>query len=298
MTCRAWLARRSRNSVRAISVALVVIIGAIDYITGYRVSFSFFYLIPVGIATYYLGRSAGLWISCLSMITWLFAEVLSGHAGFDDPVVYWNACVRLGFFVVFTVLASELKRSFDREAAAARTDVLTGVSNTRSMLETAALHISFMRRHARPLTVAYIDVDNFKAVNDHKGHEEGDRLLRSVAASLSGAVRSTDVVARVGGDEFVLLLPETDGREAEAVLGRVSDAVRACARENAWPVTMSAGVLTFHVPPDSTREMLARVDSLMYAAKEDGRDRCLYGVVDESEPGAGRNPARRPAPEG
>ena len=100
-----------------------------------------------------------------------------------------------------------------------------------------------------------------------------DRLLRLIAGTLVGSVRASDVVARIGGDEFVALLPEAGDAQARAAMDRIVEAVRVRVQCNGWPVTMSGGVVTFEVPPASTREMLAQADRLMYAAKASGKNR-------------------------
>jgi diguanylate cyclase (GGDEF)-like protein len=134
------------------------------------------------------------------------------------------------------------------------------------------------RRFRRPVTVAYIDVDDFKSVNDRFGHREGDELLRALAATMLQAVRETDLVARMGGDEFVILLPETDTASARRVMQRLTGLVHTRLEHSRWPVSISVGVVTFRECPGSVAELLNWPDRLMYAAKRQGKRRVLYEI--------------------
>ena len=119
--------------------------------------------------------------------------------------------------MIFTLLLSSLKRALDRERELSGTDVLTGIRNARSFREVLGAEIERSKRFQRPFTVAYLDLDNFKTVNDCHGHEHGDELLRLVGNTILTGIRKTDTVARLGGDEFALLLPETEYEAAGAV---------------------------------------------------------------------------------
>ncbi|HLM56720.1 MAG TPA: GGDEF domain-containing protein, partial [Pyrinomonadaceae bacterium] len=145
-------------------------------------------------------------------------------------------------------------------------------ANKRHFVELAEAELGRARRHGHPFSVAYMDVDDFKLVNDHLGHSAGDRLLKSVAETIRRDVRSIDVVARLGGDEFAVLMPETDGRAARAAVERLRDRLAFAARQQGWPVTFSIGVATWDEPPPSVDEVLRRADELMYAAKRGGKN--------------------------
>lgn len=143
-------------------------------------------------------------------------------------------------------------------------------------------------RHARPLTVVYMDLDNFKQVNDSRGHQEGDRLLQLVGRGLLGAVRTSDLAARLGGDEFGLLLPETGFKEAEVFIGRLRQSLDAKVNRTIWPIGYSIGVVTFPTPPPDMETAIARADQLMYGVKSGGKDRWEHRLVtdciDEARP--------------
>src|SRR5919202_590966 len=221
MTMNVFLGRRSRPFIFVVGLLLVFLLGVADYLNGPDVSFLIFYAVPVFVAAWYAGRRAGLLMCAASGLAWLVgAYATTGH--FSSPVIaYWNAAVRLGFIVILAHLVASFKISLEHERELARTDYLTGAFNGRSFGELAEAEIERARRHAHPFTVAYIDVDDFKLVNDRQGHSAGDRLLKAIADTVRENVRTIDVVARLGGDEFAVLMPETGEMAARAVISRV-----------------------------------------------------------------------------
>jgi len=201
-------------------------------------------------------------------------------ASYSSPAVpYWNAAVKLSFFILAGLAASTLRRVLDREKDLARTDPLTGVGNRRHFVEMAEMEIRRAARYQHPFSVAYIDLDRFKEVNDSYGHEAGDRLLRKFSDALEGSVRNTDILARMGGDEFAVLMPET-GREAAATACEsVRDAISGIVSPSGDGVTVSIGLATWLTPPGSGDEILRCADALMYGVKASGRGGVRHEVV-------------------
>lgn len=167
---------------------------------------------------------------------------------------------------------AKLKDALERERDNARNDFLTGIANRRAFYEIAATEAQRSRRYGRPLTLVYVDLDNFKAVNDSLGHDAGDELLVEVAATIQSAVRTTDTVARLGGDEFAVLLPETDKDSGEVVTRKLQHALLATMQEHNWCVTFSIGLISFRTPPESVTEMIRKADEVMYSVKLRGKN--------------------------
>jgi hypothetical protein len=169
----------------ATGVLLVAVMGYVDYVTGYELSFSLFYLIPVCLVAWYSGRRLGLVISMLSAVAWPMADVASGHTYTYPALHVWNMLIRLGFFVIVTLLLAALHDAHDAEQRHARTDFLTGLLNARHFQEVADAELERVRRYGGPFSLAYLDLDNFKHVNDTFGHEVGDDVLATVGRQLA-----------------------------------------------------------------------------------------------------------------
>lgn len=170
---------------------------------------------------------------------------------------------------------ASLREANRRLEELSRRDPLTGLFNRRHVMERLDAELARVRR-GRELAVIMLDLDRFKRINDETGHERGDALLKSIARAVESAVRATDVVGRYGGDELVVLLPDTDPDAAALVAGRVVTTVREAgeAFDPERPVTTSAGVARA-MPGDEPLELLRRADERAYAAKAAGGDRIV-----------------------
>ena len=167
----------------------------------------------------------------------------------------------------------------------ARTDHLTGLANRRHFMELMEEEISRRRRFESPLSLAMLDLDNFKQINDTYGHEAGDQVLRVLSKLLKRQLRAYDSVGRLGGEEFALLFPNTDLERAVIACNRVVDAIRmqdVVAGEQIIHFTASLGLVETTTPGETAQAMLKRADVLLYQAKAEGRDRIATKLVEES----------------
>jgi GGDEF domain-containing protein len=201
--------------------AIIGAIGLFDFLTGYEFAFSLFYVIPISLVTWFAGRRLGIIASLTSAMVWLGADAATGHPYSHPLIPVWNSLIRLSFFVIITILLSTARDAMSREKELARTDSLTGAVNSRLFYELAQMEINRSKRYEHSFTIAYIDLDNFKTINDQFGHLTGDQVLRTVVCYTKAQLRRTDVLARLGGDEFALLLPETSQESARIAISRL-----------------------------------------------------------------------------
>jgi diguanylate cyclase (GGDEF)-like protein/PAS domain S-box-containing protein len=162
------------------------------------------------------------------------------------------------------------------------TDALTGVASRRHLLDKAHSEMARAHRHNRPLSLLLIDLDHFKRVNDQLGHASGDAVLRSVGAACRNVLRREETVGRLGGEEFAVLLPETNQDAALLVAERLRRAFTAAAPPEVLahlPVTASIGIAQYDPSLDTTETWIARADSALYDAKRAGRNRCAMASV-------------------
>ena len=272
MNFLANLEKRSKLFWTIVGIVLIGGVGILDVLTGYELAFSLFYLIPVSLVAWFASQRLGILASLISAIVWLTADVAAGNF-YSNPFVFaWNVLIRLGFFITTVLLLAALKKALEYEKESARTDYLTGAANSRLFYDLMQMEISRFQRFARPFTLANIDLDNFKTVNDQFGHSVGDQVLRAVVNSARKYLRKTDLVARLGGDEFALLLPETDQESARIALAKIQNGLLKEMRRNNWPITFSIGVLTCNAVPDTIDELVRLTDELMYAVKRDSKN--------------------------
>ena len=269
-----------KPTVLIVAVGLVFVgaIAYLDYITGEALSFSAVYLIPICFGTWYGNPRAGLLLAGASTVAWTTVnlEDYSAHLA----VAGWNAVMRFTFFVITSTLLGRLRDELRVAQTLANTDPLTGAANRRLFIETVQQELRRAARHPRPLTLAYLDLDNFKEVNDLLGHATGDQLLRRVAQTIHEHIRRTDLVARLGGDEFAVFLPETDRAGAHALLPRLHELLLQAMIDRDWPVTFSIGVVTFDRPPAAVDTVIQRADALMYQVKRAGKNQVRYELAD------------------
>ena len=262
-----------------LGVLLVSAVAGLDYLTGTAVSVDLLYVLAVMAVTWVGCRRHAVLVAVLAAAEGLAADIGHGGAGGADPAAVWNALTDLVVLTLVAVLLDSLHRAVEHQRHLATVDALTGALNRRAFEIAAERERLRAARHGIALSLAYLDVDHFKSANDRLGHHAGDQVLEEVAAAVSQTVRGTDLFARVGGDEFVLLLPETDAREAMTVVQRVRAAAATAARAAGYPAALSAGIATFRFPPESVDAMLAAADDLLYKAKAAGRDRVVGAVM-------------------
>ena len=269
----------NRMPILAFAVCGVLIVGGADYLTGYEVSASLFYLGPVAIAAWYGGQWTGIIVAVLSCISWFMADFASGHLYSNLVIPFWNALVRFGFFATTALLLAGLRKSLRGQQHLARTDSLTGLYGRRAFEDRLEHGLVLAHRRKAPLTLAYVDVDDFKAINETHGHKGGDDVLRIIGRVFKGSLREADTAARVGGDEFALVLTDTDNRGAQQIISKLAGDLReAFAAEN-WVVTCSIGVVTFLDPTISLVGAVAAADEAMFKAKHTEKGAIEYSIL-------------------
>ncbi len=259
-------------------VGLSILLGYLDYLSGFEFSFSLFYLFPVMVAAWFVNQKSAVYLSFFSTIVWYTSNLFAGQT-YSQPVIgYWNAAVRLGFFLITTFLLSRMKDALERQKELSRTDPITGLLNSRAFYQLAEVELQRANRYAHPYTLAYLDIDQFKQINDRFGHLTGDLILKMMAGALLKNLRQTDLIARLGGDEFAILLPEADETAARAAAHKIQRALNSEMKSHRWKVTFSMGVITYHKSTLPIDTMIKRVDALMYSVKDSGRNDIRFAI--------------------
>jgi len=271
-----WLARRSRPVRMAITVAGFLGVVAVLHFAPPDVHTAALFLIPISFAAWFLSPAMG-WLGAFLAGILLFLYESRRHTG-EPGVIFLNAFLNVGMYSFFAFVISEIRGLYEREHDLSLHDALTGLLNLRAFTGVLTLESRRFRRHQSPLTLAYVDIDDFKSVNDTLGHRGGDIFLQDLAVTLRNTVRATDYVARLGGDEFAVLLPETDIDAARSAIAKIHENVTFLVQNHHPSVSVSIGVVTFESADDVPAEMIRMADEAMYEVKRTGKNGVAFKV--------------------
>jgi diguanylate cyclase (GGDEF)-like protein len=236
-------------------------------------------LLPIMVIAWYMGTRWGLGMTVFVVSSWLIADLLGTTPEVPHWVIYVNSTVRTCVLGLTALLVAALRSAYRKQQLLATSDALTGLGNRLRFIAVAEAERQRAGRFGHPITLAYLDLDDFKGVNDKFGHQVGDAVLRLVGTYLQGRLRRIDTVARLGGDEFVVLLPQTGGQAGLHVIAELQRGLSAALSEHGFEVGVSGGVATFLQAPRDVDEMLQAGDQLMYAAKREDKGGLRHIVV-------------------
>lgn len=281
------LSKLSHTQITICALLLVALVGIVDGLADYQMSFLLLYLIPVVIATWYTSKETGITIALAASLAALWADLGTWPFERHYLIVLWSVITRFGSFLLVATLVDMLRVRLELEQQLARVDALTGSLNRHAFMEQLQYNLDLAAREKLPFTLAYIDVDNFKAINDTHGHHGGDRVLRIIASTLKEFSRRTDLVARLGGDEFAVLFPDTDQEGAKRIIAKAKNSFDAAFHDTRPIVTCSTGVVTFLSAPASAADAIKTADLLMYEVKKSGKNAAAFlSVAPDAEPHA------------
>lgn len=275
-----------RRAVRLLAaIVAILFVGWVDYETGPEIGLSLLYLVPVIALAWLGGWSEAIVCAVVAAVCWFLAD-FPWHPRAYLPISAWNGFTRLVMFAALAFLVDkvrvgrdklvsinvQLRDALRRESSLARTDQLTGLPNSRAFLEYLSRENARSARDRSAVCVLYLDLDHFKLVNDIYGHDSGDDILRKSAEAISAAVRDGDVVARIGGDEFAVLLWHVTLDETSHVIDRITRRIEAIAGECPDArLGISIGIGYFDEPPADPQDVMRAADQAMYRAKQNRR---------------------------
>ncbi len=269
--------------------ACVVLFTLADLYSTAEVATSLGYMLPISLAAWCLGRIPAAVTATSCALLWLGVDIRVQGSNLHTTNELINLTVLFVAFMLFGQLLAALRLRLDQEHQLAHTDSLTTLHNRRAFRSAAERELERCRRYGDPFTIAYLDLDNFKSVNDRYGHGRGDELLRLVANSLRKGLRRLDMAARLGGDEFALLLPGTEELGAVLALNRLLRSLHGLRAARSLGVGFSVGCITVLEAPDSVDALIARADQLMYETKGSHRGSVRHEVL-----GTRRRDGQRP----
>jgi diguanylate cyclase (GGDEF)-like protein len=231
------------------------------------------FALAIGLVAYHFSTRI---LKPLSALTNGATKVAAGDLSIQLPI-YLND--ELGLTTkVFNKMVAELQQSHNQLEEMATTDTLTGLANRKRIMTLLIEHFKHFQRYKTAFTIMMLDIDHFKNVNDTYGHLAGDAVLTKTAQTINSTLREIDFLGRYGGEEFLVVLPETDGNKAEKSAERVRKAVKESMthyENNTLKVTVSIGVAVIKRSDNNENELLNRADDALYLAKEKGRDQVV-----------------------
>jgi diguanylate cyclase (GGDEF)-like protein len=265
---RRLLAWATREHPVLAACVLTALIAPLDYTTGTELRLYPLYFIPLALVA-----RAGTRLQSAAAAAGLSSVwAVSNYRPDVTNVFCINVLSQLIAFFVVAVLVNGLKEQAEKQRLLASTDALTGLLNARAFFQASTRELAVQRRRQTSLTMAYLDVDDFKKVNSTLGHLGADDLLRDMARVMKESLRGTDLIGRVGGDEFAIILPDTGKEPARGVLARLQKAVFHATRRSEMAVTVSVGAVVFDAPAESVNHMMEMSDQLMYSVKGATKD--------------------------
>lgn len=191
-------------------------------------------------------------------------------------ITVWNILSTFVFFSMLVFLLNKTRELFENEKALSRTDTLTGAINLRAFKEMVEHEMLRSEREGLTYTIAYIDLDDFKQINDTYGHSAGDQLLKSIVGTISQNLRKTDILGRLGGDEFAIFLPATDRSSVETVMQKIHIKLAELVDSLSYRTSISAGAIICEAGTHSFDQLISVADNLMYQVKSSGKNNTFY----------------------
>jgi len=235
-------------------------------------------ILPIIVLSWYGGKSAGFTLAALIVSTTLLIDTVALVYPFYSLDTVIHVVSRIIAYFLTAVLVINFRNVHNEEFAMASTDNLTGLLNSRSFSVELANEIFRSIRYKHIFSLSYIDIDNFKEVNDTFGHQEGDKLLNVVSKCLTSSLRKTDIIARLGGDEFAVIFPETGQQEVKKAFAKAKKSLDNRMKSKKWNVTFSVGIVTFEHLPVDVKEAINIADELMYSVKNHKKNDVAFQV--------------------
>jgi diguanylate cyclase (GGDEF)-like protein len=223
------------------------------------------YIFPLALIALHYERTSVIFVALAMSFAFQLTN-FSFHGIPDGPFVT-DALIAFASSVLIVVLARAFREKYLATADLATYDSLTGLRNRRSFESIADMEIARQKRYGGVFSMAILDLDNFKNVNDSEGHHAGDKALRLLADVLREHTRKSDAIARLGGDEFAILMPNTREGDCNSICGQLSANIAKRMADAGFAITASIGCTTFERAPESTSDALQMADKAMYAAK-------------------------------
>lgn len=273
------LEQRSKRSMALLAMGVTLLVGFLDVVTGTEIHFLIFYLVPIALASWYINRNTGIYLAVMCSLVWVVADSLDGRGYSSSWIAGWNFLMRTGAFIILSLSLSQLRAKFDALSDLARRDFLTGLPNGRAFYELTAQEME-RAFGLEPLTLAFIDLAGFKWINHRLGYATGDQMICTIAHAIRQNVPRPDLVGRIGGTSFAVLLPKIGSDGANSILEQVHCALKDERRKYAQPITFFISAIACTKAPESIAELMHQAEAQMTRMKGGTKDLLEIANVD------------------
>ena len=255
----AFVARLRKLTIVLFALALSNVLAFISVISGGTVDFLLLYLVPGFLCSWFISRNCGIFAAVWASLAWFGGYVIPNGIYSLTWGDFWNLLMRTGLFVSCAITQAQLRAKLDDLSHLASRDLLTGLPNGHAFHELAAMEIHHAIG-AQPMTLATIEVGGLQTVNYRSSYSTGDRLLSAIAETIKQRVPRPDLVGRMGGTSFSILLPDTTPESANEILERIHHALDEQRRESSHPLTFFFSAVACSKPPKTVAELLYQAD--------------------------------------
>jgi diguanylate cyclase (GGDEF)-like protein len=274
-----FIERRSPKTLVACAFLMTLLLGIFDLQTGVEGHFLLLYLVPIFIGSWFVSREVGVYLAFFGSLTWFAADWLSGRSYSSAWIAYWNVVTRTSVFVLFAVTQAQLRAKLNELSKLASRDLLTGLPNGHAFYQLAAKEMD-RAFGLEPMTLACIDVTGFHWVNHRFGYPMGDQMVCKIAHTIKQHVPRPDLVGRMGGTSFAVLLPNVASETANFVLEGVHHALNEERRKFSHPLTFFISAIACTKAPRTVAELLHEADTQMTRMKGGKKDSLEIANVD------------------
>lgn len=263
---------KEKTILKIVAVFSVFLIGYLHYFVGPLFEFHLFFFIPIIIASWFISQFFSYLILMLVIALWTLGDYLIIKGTTNLFPFVFNAIMHALIIIYLNYLLGYIRQLLIKESQLAREDSLTKIPNRRGFYEYGETAFSTANRLQLPITSIFIDLDEFKSINDTYGHKIGDQVLYETAQTIKESIRKTDVVGRLGGDEFCIILLNVGSKQAKDFSESLRNKLNEKLGHHGWKPTFSMGVVSYESTPVSFQDLIQRADSLMYQVKKNGRN--------------------------
>ncbi len=275
-----FLERQSQRTLVAFAVLITVLLGVFDLQTGVEIHFLLLYLVPIFVTSWFVSREVGVYLALLATLIWFAADSLGGRSYSSAWIAYWNLLMRTAVFVLFAITQAQLRARLVELSHLASRDFLTGLPNGHAFYQLAAKEMD-RAFGLEPMTLVCIDVTGFRWVNHRFGYPTGDQMLCTIAHAIRQHVPRPDLVGRLGGTSFAVLLPNVASDTAHLILQRVQNVLHEERRKYAHPLTFFISAIACTKAPRTVAELMHEAESQMTRIKGGIKDSLQIAKVDD-----------------